>query len=182
MGAKKRRQERHARELEALRAAVAERGEKTVARELGVAVVTVRQWLSGARSCASKATKIAELYGASNEKGKPEAPPPAPPLELPDEDGAIPDAAKVAGQILRMLRDQLPTAPKEDLPRWCSSIIAACNALAKIAGQREVTEVQVVRSASFKRAMARIEKALEPHPAAWAALEDAFATFGRTDA
>lgn len=158
-----------------LRAEVARRGEKAIAREVGVALVTLRQWLRGARSCASGAKKIAELYGAAPAMA------PSPPLELPDEDMTIPDTAKVAGQILRMLRDQLPNAPKDDLPRWCTAVIGACNALSKIAGQREVTEVQVVRSAAFKRAMARIEKALEVHPAAWAALEASFASFGRTD-
>jgi hypothetical protein len=177
VGAKKRRDAKCARELGMLRAAVAERGKKAVAAELGASGQALHYWLSGARSVAKVAPKIASLYGAAA------PPPPAPsPLELPDEDMTIPDTAKVAGQILRMLRDQLPSAPKDDLPRWCTAVIGACNALSKISGQREVTEVQVVRSAAFKRAMARIEKALEVHPGAWAALEESFASFGRTDA
>ena len=50
------------------------------------------------------------------------------------------------------------------------------------AGQREVTEVQVVRSAAFKRAMALLKTAVAKHPGAWVDIEEAFSRFGRSDA
>lgn len=179
MGAKKRRQEKHARELAMLRAAVAAKGDREVARELGVAVGTVRQWLSGARSCASAARKIAELYGASISIEKQEAS--APPLVVPPEDAPIPDTAKVLGQILAMQRDQLARAKPDEFLKASSNIVQTCNALSKISGQREPTEVQVIRSKAFRTALGRIERALEGFPGAWSRLAEAFAEVGRLD-
>lgn len=79
--------------------------------------------------------------------------------------GAV-DAKAVAAETLLSLRRALSEAPSEDVPTIANAITSASRLLARLSGELEITEAQIVRSVPFRRLMDRLDGVLSRHPAA----------------
>lgn len=107
-------------------------------------------------------------------RGPASSPPPAaaPPLEPTD------DARQIAIDTLTALRNRLATCPPSDVHKVATAITAATRLLARLSGQLEITEAQLLRSAPWAKAMALLERTLERFPDAARAVAEAFEAFG----
>jgi hypothetical protein len=109
------------------------------------------------------------------------APTPAPtPARAP---GETPDALEAVMHLLDVARAELEAARADALtpPGARAALITAatglCRLLARLSGQLEVTEIAILRSQPWARAMALVREVLRRHPAAAADLDEALARF-----
>jgi transcriptional regulator with XRE-family HTH domain len=107
-------------------------------------------------------------------RGPPSAPPPpaAAPVEPTD------DARQIAIDTLTALRGRLATCPPSDIHKVATAITAATRLLARLSGQLEVSEAQLLRSAAWAKAYTLLERTLERFPDAARAVAEAFEDFG----
>jgi recombinational DNA repair protein RecT len=93
------------------------------------------------------------------------------------------DAREAVVDLLRVARAQLEAAqadaevPYRERAQLITSCTGLCRLLARLSGQLEVTEVAIVRSAAWARAMRVVREVLEKHPAAAAELDAALERF-----
>jgi hypothetical protein len=82
------------------------------------------------------------------------------------------DARAAVIDLLRVTRAQLEAAladeevPYRERAQLITSATGLCRLLARLSGQLEITEAQIVRSAPFKRLLDKLDAVLEKHPAA----------------
>lgn len=100
------------------------------------------------------------------EMGKVAPPPPPKPRPAALPPGEL-DAKVIATETLRGLRDQLAEAENSgERVKISTAIVATTKLLAKLNGQLEITEGQIIKSRPFGRVMAAIEEVLKKYPAA----------------
>ncbi len=82
------------------------------------------------------------------------------------------DARAAVVDLLRVARGQLEAAqadeevPYRERAQLITSATGLCRLLARLSGELELTEAQIVRSAPFKRLLDKLDAVLERHPAA----------------
>lgn len=157
-------------DLQLVRDAVAAEGSTRVALRIGVGESTVRAWLTGRGKPRAKARDAirAALAGPTSavEKG---ATIPGVPLSAGDH--ADPKANAIA--TLAVLRRHLIAAPRDQVTSIANAITSSSRLLARLSGQLEVTQAQVLRSAAWARLQRTILDALDPFPEALRAVADA---------
>lgn len=161
-----------------MRASVAAIGSTKTAKLVGIGEGTVRAWVAGRGKPRPKACEAirAALSTPSRETppsrvAKGEAKPAGPFLEDADD----PKANAVA--TLRKLRVALDDAAPEQIHRIANAVTSASRLLARLSGQLEVTEAQILRSAAWGRLVGVVRAVLEAYPGASTALDKAMADF-----
>lgn len=110
--------------------------------------------------------------------------PPARPAAPPPPAGEL-DARTAVVELLHVARAQLEAAqadtdvPYRERAQLITSATGLCRLLARLSGQLEVSEVAIVRSQPWARAMALVREVLQRHPAAAAELDEALTRFAR---
>jgi hypothetical protein len=82
---------------------------------------------------------------------------------------------EVALDTLEALQRALDKAPAADVPRIANAMTAAAKLLAKLSGDIELTEAQVIRSGAFRRVQGRMHAVLTRFPDCAKAMAEAFA-------
>jgi DNA-binding XRE family transcriptional regulator len=83
------------------------------------------------------------------------------------------DARSIVAESLLVLRRRLRTAPPTELTKITTAIATAAALQAKLEGVAGLSEVQIVRSAPWRRLWGIVEKTLEKYPEAARALAGA---------
>jgi hypothetical protein len=98
---------------------------------------------------------------------------------LPPDDEAEPDPRKEAAAVLRALRRHLDAAEEANVvPSLANAITSAARLLARLSGQLEITEAQIVRSAPWRKLKGLLDQALAPYPEAARSVVRAIEDFG----
>lgn len=169
-------------------------GVTSVEKKLGVSDGTVRKWLrDGATPQKRIRELVAKLFDIDVEAWAEAAysqkpswptmtngkdPAPGTPVEKPEaivEDADNPRANAEA--TLKRLRSLLLTAEVEDVPRLAAQITSASRLLARLSGQLEVTEAQILRSAAWAKLLRMLRDVLARYPGAATDLEKAIAEY-----
>lgn len=187
-------------------ALVAEHGYAWVDRKLGRGEGTAKAWLTKGRKPQARIRQgVAEALGlapelwdappaagsghqvststqrASAEVGKGEAMAPGAPLPEAEPPADASDAranVEATLRILRMRLAALPAAEKIDaLAKVCNAITASSRLLARLSGQLDVTEAQILRSDAWKKLVRLVRDVLEAFPDAAKALDKAIAEY-----
>ena len=167
-------------EVALVRAAVKRSGSSAVARKLGVSEAAVRAWAAGERKPKGKSAeaileKLGGIVSAAVVIGPPILPPRLTdatpdvqslrtPSAPPSSDSDDPRANAVA--TLRVLRAALEKADPCDVPSLANSITSSSRLLARLSGQIDVTESQVLRSAAWTKLRRIIGAVLAEYPGA----------------
>jgi hypothetical protein len=188
---------------EQLRELVRVHGVGRLESRLGVAEGTVRGWLDGRAPQKRMRARAAEVLGIPADAwtvpagAVPKPPPPragtgaapaAPavpaakaPAPAPGEPLAEADLDPRANAVatLRALRRHLEEAERDEVAALANAITSSSRLLARLTGQLEISESQIVRSVPWRKAKALLEEALAPYPEAARAVAAAFEEFGR---
>jgi DNA-binding transcriptional regulator YdaS (Cro superfamily) len=157
-------------EVALVRAAVKRSGSSAVARKLGVSEAAVRAWAAGERKPKGKSAEaILEKLGGIVSAAVVIGPPILPrritdASDPPSPDSDDPRANAVA--TLRVLRAALEKADPCDVPSIANSITSSSRLLARLSGQIDVTESQVLRSAAWTKLRRIIGAVLAEYPGA----------------
>jgi len=182
---------------ERLRELVRVHGVGRLEAKLGVAEGTVRGWLDGRSPQKRMRARAEEVLGVpASSWGEPAGasfrsaarkPPPAPvptpavrkgeAIAPPEADDLDPRANAVA--TLAALRRHLRDAERSEVSAIANAITSSSRLLARLTGQLEITESQIVRSVPWRKAMSMLEEALAPYPEAARAVSAAFEGFGQ---
>ena len=85
---------------------------------------------------------------------------------MPSFSGDTPDIIEVQREVLRVLKEARRTADPEDRPKIAMVTISASKLLARLEGQIEISEIQIIRSKAFGCVMRAIEGVLKNYPPA----------------
>ena len=85
------------------------------------------------------------------------------------------DARQIAVETLTALRGRLADCPPGDIPRVANAVTQAAKLLAKVSGQLEISQTQIIRSAPWRQLMERLDEVLVAHPDAAKAWSEALA-------
>lgn len=127
----------------------------------------LREQLEEVLGVAASSWDEAQASAASKPLDKPE-PPAIPHVEETD------DIRKITTDTLRTLRGLLQVADRDSMASIAQAISAQSRILARVSGQFEITQTQIVRSPHFREAMGVLERAIEPYPDAVRAAAKAF--------
>lgn len=161
--------------LKILKRAVKRFGAAAVGRKIGVPARTVQRWAAGenAMTAAGRAALLSE-YSA------PAVPAPAP-VKAATSAPATSSKERLL-ELVNVLHERIVKADKDDAAH--KEIAALANAFtsaerqyARVAGEFQITESMIVRSAPFARVMTIIRQVLAKHPAAAKELDDALEKF-----
>jgi hypothetical protein len=166
-------------------------GASRMARKLGLSEAAIRLHSTGeSRPRGAIRDRYAKFYDVPIEAwtSSPKrssstlATPTSPVAELePVEEGEL-DARKVVIHLLGVARAQLEAARREDSgyqarAQLITAATGLCRLLARLSGQLEVSEVAIVRSPAWARAMRIVREVLERHEGAAAELDVRLATW-----
>lgn len=186
-------------------ALVAEHGYAWVDRKLGRGEGTAKAWLTKGRKPQARIRQgVAEALGlapelwdappavgsghpvststqrASSEVEKGEAMAPGAPLPEAEPPADASDARANVEATLRILRMRLAALPADKidaLAKVCNAITASSRLLARLSGQLDVTEAQILRSDAWKKLVRLVRDVLEAFPDAAKALDKAIAEY-----
>jgi transcriptional regulator with XRE-family HTH domain len=173
-----------------LERAVKRHGAAAVGRRLGVSARTVQGWASGDRAPSGAARALLlSAYGSSTTKSpatatkKPAAP--SPPASSSESSTPIEDTTSKSRllALLDILRDRMVKADADEstnreIAALANAYTAAERQYARVAGEFQLTESMIVRSAPFARAMAIVRTVLEKYPGAAKELDDKLEQLG----
>lgn len=117
---------------------------------------------------------------ASSDVEKPDtapAAPPSPPATPPPDASDARANVEATLRILRMRLEGLSPEKIDALAKVCNAITASSRLLARLSGQLDVTEAQILRSDAWKKLVRLVRDVLEAFPDAAKALDKAIAEY-----